>query len=109
GNTSDAEFVVNTSFYIPPKGAATQVYANKSLSSLPKLLKELGYQSATFHTNNVEFWNRRELYAALGFDHYYAQSFFEDEDVIFFGASDEVLYTKTAGKLQEMDESPNPF
>ncbi|WP_438348724.1 LTA synthase family protein [Paenibacillus sp. FA6] len=109
GNTSDAEFVVNTSFYIPPKGAAAQVYPNKSLPSLPKLLKEHGYQSATFHTNNVEFWNRRELYAAIGFDHYYAQPFFEDEDVVFFGASDEVLYTKTAGKLQEMNESPDPF
>ncbi|MHA0856909.1 LTA synthase family protein [Paenibacillus sp. CMAA1364] len=109
GNTSDAEFVVNTSFYIPPKGAATQNYANKELPSLPKLLKELGYESATFHTNNVEFWNRRELYAALGFDHYYAQEFFEGEDVVFFGASDEVLYNKTAAKLQEMDEADAPF
>ncbi|AOZ93125.1 LTA synthase family protein [Paenibacillus crassostreae] len=109
GNTSDAEFVVNTSFYIPPNGAATQVYANKHLPSLPKLLKEFGYQTATFHTNDVEFWNRRELYAALGFDKYYAQEFFEDKDVIFFGSSDEVLYEKTADKLKEMDDQEKPF
>jgi lipoteichoic acid synthase len=109
GNTSDAEFVVNTSFYIPPNGAATQVYPNKELPSLPRLLKDIGYQSATFHTNDVEFWNRRELYAALGFDNYYAQEFFEGEDVVFFGASDEVLYAKTAVKLQEMDKSEDPF
>jgi lipoteichoic acid synthase len=109
GNTSDAEFVVNTSFYIPPNGAATQVYPNKELPSLPRLLKDMGYQSATFHTNDVEFWNRRELYAALGFDNYYAQEFFEGEDVVFFGASDEVLYAKTAVKLQEMDKSKDPF
>lgn len=109
GNTSDAEFMVNTSFYIPAVGAATQNYPDKQLPSLPKLLKEHGYQSATFHTNNVEFWNRRELYEALGFDKYYAQEFFEDEDVVFFGATDEVLYHKSAAKLQEMDQSSDPF
>ncbi|WP_084402848.1 LTA synthase family protein [Paenibacillus antarcticus] len=109
GNTSDAEFVVNTSFYIPSIGAATQNYPDKQLPSLPKLLKQHGYQSATFHTNNVEFWNRRELYSALGFDKYYAQPFFEDEDVVFFGSTDEVLYKKTAVKLQEMDQQPEPF
>lgn len=30
GNTSDAEFVVNTSFYIPPRGAATQRLCGQS-------------------------------------------------------------------------------
>lgn len=109
GNTSDAEFMVNTSFYIPAIGAATQNYPDKQLPSLPKLLKKYGYQSATFHTNNVEFWNRRELYAALGFDKYYAQEFFQDEDVVFFGATDEVLYSKSAAKLQEMDQAQDPF
>lgn len=62
GNTSDAEFVVNTSFYIPPRGAATMSYVDKVLPSLPRVLKENGYQTATFHTNVVEFWNRGELY-----------------------------------------------
>src|SRR5690606_9603319 len=40
GNTSDAEYVVNTSLYIPPRGAATQMYADRELPSLPKLLEE---------------------------------------------------------------------
>ena len=33
GNTSDAEFVVNTSFYTPPTGAASVVYTDRSLPS----------------------------------------------------------------------------
>ena len=33
GNTSDAEFVMNTSFYVPPNGAASQVYSDKILPS----------------------------------------------------------------------------
>ncbi len=109
GNTSDAEFVVNTSFYIPPRGAATQHYADKQLPSLSRLLKEDGYQSATFHTNVVEFWNREELYKGLGFDHYYDKSFFGEPDKIFFGSSDEVLYSKTAEELKKMNDSGTPF
>lgn len=109
GNTSDAEFVVNTSFYIPPRGAATQHYADKQLPSLAKLLKKDGYQSATFHTNVVEFWNRGELYKGLGFDHYYDKSFFGEPDKVFFGSSDEVLYTKTAEQLKKMSDSGDPF
>ncbi|WP_425436710.1 LTA synthase family protein [Paenibacillus donghaensis] len=109
GNTSDAEFVVNTSFYIPPRGAATMSYVDRVLPSLPRLLHENGYETATFHTNDVEFWNRSELYESLGWDHYYDHKFFGDEDVFFFGASDDVLYSKTAGKLQEMSTSGNPF
>lgn len=109
GNTSDAEFVVNTSMYIPRSGAASGEYANKELPSLPKLLGEQGYQSATFHTNVVEFWNRKELYAGLGFNHYYDAEYFGDEGKVFFGASDEVLYSKTTEKLKEMQASNQPF
>lgn len=109
GNTSDAEYVVNTSLYIPPRGAATQMYADRQLPSLPKLLKANNYSSATFHTNVVEFWNRGELYESLGFDKYYDAQFFGEEDTVFFGASDEVLYRKTLDKLVEMDAEENPF
>lgn len=109
GNTSDAEFVVNTSFYIPPHGAAAQDYGNLALPSLPKVLEQNGYQTATFHTNDVQFWNRKELYKALGFDHYYDAEFFGDEDTVFFGASDEVLYDKTADELLKMSENGKPF
>ncbi|MFP4977710.1 LTA synthase family protein [Paenibacillus sp. CN-4] len=108
GNTSDAEFVVNTSYYIPPRGAATMAYVDKKLPSMPRFLKEHGYSTATFHTNDVEFWNRGELYSSLGWDHYYEHEYFGDEDTFFFGASDEVLYRKTAEKLKEMQEA-GPF
>ncbi|MGN7359167.1 LTA synthase family protein [Paenibacillus sp. SAF-054] len=109
GNTSDAEFVVNTSFYIPPDGAATQKYVDKKLPSLPRLLEQNGYNTLTLHTNNVQFWNREELYTSLGFQHYYDQSFFGTDDMVFFGSSDEVLYAKTTDKLQELDQEDKPF
>ncbi|WP_052339552.1 LTA synthase family protein [Gorillibacterium massiliense] len=109
GNTSDAEFIVNTSYYIPYRGAATGSYAYKKLPSLPKLLKENGYTTSTFHTNIVEFWNRGELYDALGFDRYYDKAFFGSSDEVFFGASDDVLYAKTLEELKTKEQSSQPF
>lgn len=105
GNTSDAEFVVNTSFYIPPVGAATAVYGEKVLPSLPKIAKSRGYVAETFHTNTVEFWNRNALYAALGFDRYYDSDYFGLDDVVFFGASDEVLYEKAAARIAKLHDT----
>ncbi|MFB9273974.1 LTA synthase family protein [Cohnella cellulosilytica] len=109
GNTSDAEFVVNTSFYIPQYGAAAQEYGGLELPSMPRKLAEHGYNTATFHTNDVQFWNRKELYKGLGFGRYYDAEFFGDEDLVFFGSSDEVLYKKTADELLKMSQTGKPF
>ena len=108
GNTSDAEFVVNTSFYIPPRGAAAVIYADKALPSLPKLMSQKGYYTATFHTNSVDFWNRKELYKALGFDRYYDKEFYGQEDTVFFGPSDEQLYKQTSAELEKLSQSGKP-
>jgi len=109
GNTSDAEFVVNTSLYIPQHGAASQDFGDRQLPSMPRLLAASGYDTATFHTNDVKFWNRKALYRALGFNQYYDKPFFGTDDPVFFGSSDEVFYDKTAAKLEEMDRADRPF
>ncbi|WP_235886365.1 LTA synthase family protein [Paenibacillus cymbidii] len=109
GTTSDAEYVVNTSMYVPKHAAATDHYVDKALPSLPKLMHANGYLAATFHTNKVEFWNRIELYPALGWDRYYDERFFGDDDHVAFGSSDEVLYAKTLDELQRLDEQEQPF
>ncbi|WP_040948732.1 LTA synthase family protein [Gorillibacterium massiliense] len=109
GNTSDAEYLLNTSLYIPPDGAASQSYVDKNLPSLPKLFSKMGYKTMTFHTNDVTFWNRKELYASLGFDKYYDKSFFKDEDFLFFGASDPVLFRKSTEVMVELQKNNQPF
>ncbi|MBB6673517.1 LTA synthase family protein [Cohnella nanjingensis] len=110
GTTSDAEFVVNTSLYVPHHEAATSsAYMDKDLPSLPKAMSANGYKTATFHTNSVDFWNRSELYKAIGFDKYYDKAFYGDDDHIAFGASDEVLFAKTVPELARMDQDRQPF
>ncbi|MBB3128946.1 phosphoglycerol transferase MdoB-like AlkP superfamily enzyme [Paenibacillus rhizosphaerae] len=109
GNTADAEFVVNTSLYVPSNGAASEVYADKALPSAPKTFAASGYQTATFHTNSVVFWNRDQLYKALGWEKYYDDKFFGKSDLVSFGASDELLYAKTAEELARMQGAGKPF
>lgn len=109
GNTADAEFVVNTSMFVPSHGAASQEYADKELPGMPRLFGANGYDTATFHTNDAVFWNRTALYPALGWQTYYDKKLFGDEDTVMFGASDEVLYAKSTAKLAEMAASGKPF
>lgn len=109
GNTSDAEYMLNTSFYVPPYGAASQDYGDKALPSLPKEFRNKGYEALTFHTNDVVFWNREELYKALGFTRYYDKSFYGDADTVAFGASDEVLYDKTVAEMVRLRDDGKRF
>ncbi|WP_058302616.1 LTA synthase family protein [Gorillibacterium timonense] len=111
GTTSDAEFVVNTSFYVPKNEPATSsAYMNKAVPSLPRLLSDsAGYYTATFHTNSVDFWNRKAMYQAIDFDAYYDQAFFGDEDHVAFGSSDEVLFNKAVPELTRLDAQTQPF
>lgn len=58
GNTSDAEFMVNTSLYSAGSVAVSEEFADKRFPSLPRLLSKKGYQTMTFHTDEISYWNR---------------------------------------------------
>lgn len=102
GNTSDAEFVTNTSLYPTGIKSMSQTVAGLVVPSLPRLLEEQGYRSVTLHTNEAKFWDRNQMYPALGFDQYLDKSYFGEEDVIAFGASDEVLYRGSIQAIKEL-------
>ena len=109
GNTSDAEFMLNTSIYPTLGKSPFKEYTNKDYTSLPKLLKENGYYTATFHTNEASFWNRENMYPALGFDKFYDRNFFGTDEFHFFGSSDHILYTKAIEELKKFKDTRKPF
>lgn len=109
GNTSDAEFIANTSLLPLQMGAMSKVHGDKVFPSIPRILKEEGYFSSTFHANDVTFWYRDSLYPALGFDKYYDISFFGKEDIIGMGPSDKVLYRKSVEELSKLNENNQKF
>lgn len=109
GTTSDAEFIINTSLYAPPRGPAATQYSSRVLTSLPKVLRAQGYSALTFHANDVEFWNRSQLYPAIGFSRWYDRDFFKDVDKISMGASDEAMFARMLEVLAEESKAGRPF
>ncbi len=110
GNTSDAEFMSNTSIYPTAKVAMSTGYGDRDLPSLPKLLETRGgYAAETFHVNDVTFWDRNKLYPALGFDKYFDRPSFENDNFNGFGASDEQLYKTAVKRMAELKQENKPF
>lgn len=109
GNTSDAEFMSNTSIYPTAVIAMSKGYGDREIPSLPRLLKEDGYVSNTFHVNDVTFWDRNQMYPALGFTQYYDKPSFNNDKFNAFGASDMELYRVGVEKLKELHDADTPF
>ena len=110
GNTADAEFIMNSSLYSPKGQAAPVAYVGKALPALPRLLGQQGYDTFTMHQNTVAYWNRKELYATLGFSRYYDGDYFHWADKFDKkGSSDEVLFKKAGDLLRQVDASSTPF
>ncbi|WP_231571583.1 LTA synthase family protein [Gordoniibacillus kamchatkensis] len=109
GNTSDAEFMSNTSIYPTGTIAMSTGFGDRNLPSLPKLLQKQGYEADTFHVNDVGFWDRAKLYPAIGFDHYFDKPYYNNDNFNSFGASDEELYRVAGGKLKELHDQGKPF
>ncbi|WP_425517079.1 LTA synthase family protein [Paenibacillus tritici] len=109
GNTSDAEFISNTSVYPIATLAMSTGFGDRELPSLPRLLRDKGYEAYTFHVNKVGFWNRNELYPALGFNGYYDKGYFKNDQFNSFGASDEQLYATAVEKLAQLEKKGTPF
>jgi lipoteichoic acid synthase len=81
GNTSDAEFVFNTSLYPLYTGSVYFMKAENTYLSLPKAVKTLGYYAMVQHAYDPIFWNRPPMYKALGFDKFYDKSYFIMDDL----------------------------
>ncbi|WP_181884600.1 LTA synthase family protein [Neobacillus piezotolerans] len=109
GNTVDAEFLANTSLYPSGQYVTSKRYAGKEIPSLPRLLHGVGYQTATLHTNDKEFYNRGEFYKALGFDRVYDKEFFGEDRTLLFGEIDELLYRDSLNELVKLTENNNRF
>ncbi|KEO82742.1 LTA synthase family protein [Tumebacillus flagellatus] len=109
GNTSDAEFITNTSLYPLENGAMSTIYKDKDFPSLPKLLESNGYDAFTMHVNDASFYNRNQMYPNMGYNQYYDKSYFGSDDVIGMGASDNVLYSKSIPLLKERADRGQPF
>ncbi|MDN7242014.1 LTA synthase family protein [Planococcus sp. N028] len=99
GTTSDAEWIANTGLY--PQGMIPTVNSlnGEEVPSLPRTLQTYGYGSATYHADDVTFWNRDVLYPVLGYDEVYSNEEIPNIKPVGFGPADEVVFDFAAKKL----------
>lgn len=88
GNSSDAELLTNTSLFPVAAGSTYFRFPYNDYFSLGKMLKSQGYQTAAFHGDEKDFWNRDQIYPHLGFDRFYSLEHFRRDDMIGMGLGD---------------------
>lgn len=105
GKTSDSDFAANTSIYPLSDSSVFVRFGKDDYTSLPKALKEAGYQANAYHAYKRDFWNRGVAFTSLGYDHFYAADEYEEGENIILGLNDESFYQQTLKKLPK--ESPS--
>lgn len=106
GNSSDAEFLTQTSLFPVSKGSVFFRYPHNTYNSLGKMMKDEGYNNLAIHADEGTFWNRTEMYPSIGFDEFKTISDFEVDEVIGMGLSDGSMFRQSIDMLKEVR---NPF
>ncbi len=101
GNSSDADFVVNTSLYPQKYEVVFNKYNQMNYTSLPKSLGEAGYSSYAYHANTRDFYNRDITYNSFGYDRYFAADSYKGNEIIDMGLNDEDFLIQTADYIKE--------
>lgn len=96
GNSSDAELMALTSWYPVGRGSAFLRFGDADYQSLPKALKTLGYKSFAIHGDEAKFWNRENVFKAMGFDDYVSEEDFGEFEQFHMGVDDRDYYAKFA-------------
>lgn len=108
GKTSDAEFLIDNSLYPLPSGAVFTTNAQNKYHALPEILKDNGYTTASLHGNNKSFWNRDLMYQALGYEHFFDETYYNvtEENSINYGLKDIPFFEQSIPLLKSL---PQPF
>ncbi|UOY93246.1 LTA synthase family protein [Ectobacillus sp. JY-23] len=108
GKTSDAEFIIENSLYPLDRGSVFFTHANNEYMATPELLKDYGYYSAVFHSNDKTFWNRDIMYPALGYDRFFNLTDFTgtQQNSVGWGLKDKDFFEQSIRYLKEL---PQPF
>lgn len=103
GNTSDAEFMLNTGFYPIYKSS---VYLNSSgvtfKDTLPEIMKKNGYVTSAFHGYKDDMWNRQVAWKSIGYENISLESSYDIDETVGFGLSDRSFFNQTIKKIKDI-------
>lgn len=102
GGTSDTEFMINTGLYPTADTTVFSHHSDSAYISLPAKLKSSGYGSYVFHSDRKDFWNRDEMYKALGYDNFFHKDHYAQDEHIGLGLSDESFFRQTLEMIKDL-------
>ena len=106
GNTSDAEFATNNSIYGSEKSYTYELYKENTFRGLPVLLKERGYSTIAMHGYDGDFWSRKAMYPAQGFDRFIDDKGYKPSVIHGWGILDEEFFVQS---VEYLKVQPRPF
>ena len=110
GTSSDSEFTFNTSLMPSTKGTSFVNYFDREYVAIPNLLKDKGYYTFSMHANTGDFWNRNNMYKALGYDDFYSKESYVIDETIGLGLSDKSFFRQSVEKIEKIKETnDSPF
>ena len=104
GTSSDSDLMVNASVFPLRQGSTFFSYPVTTYNSMPKLLKELGYENLAIHPDKGPFWNWMEGLKGVGFDNLIDYYSFDDDESIGLGISDRTYLKQIVPKLADLKE-----
>lgn len=104
GRTSDAEFITLTSLHPLKSGSVYTQYAENEFDALPEMLKNAGYDTAAMHAFEKDFWNRDDFYKNIGFNHFFSQTDFPDNQDIGMALNDKDFLTTSIELTEQLEE-----
>jgi len=99
GNTADTEFVTLNSLYPLTNTVAFIDFAHNTYSSLPGLLIKNGYHTYSLHGDVPNFWNRANIYPALGYEKQISKDDFTATETEFETMPDDDFLSESAQKM----------
>ncbi len=109
GMTANVEFEALTGFsnaFLPYGSIPYQQYIRRPLPSLATFFESKGYVTKAFHPFQSWFWNRQNVYQALGFQQFRSEENMPTMDKRGIFASDDAL---TRYIIKEADNTEAPF
>jgi lipoteichoic acid synthase len=94
GNSSDAEFLTQTSLFPLKTGSVFFQYPQNTYHSIGEALKEKGYSTSAVHADEKTFWNRHNMYPSLGFDDFITIEDFPQDEIVGMGVGDKTMFAE---------------
>lgn len=107
GKSSDAELMTEASLFGLPRGAAFIKNVDNTYYAGPQILREkAGYTSAAFHGNVGSFWNRNDMYKAIGYDYFFDADDFilTEENSTDYGLKDKLFFQQSVQYLEQLQQ-----